>query len=73
VTRECDNDDCDYETYVNDDGRPRVRWIHVEGCEGPVPFDELREENAPRDSFLAYLEARMPGIRSVKGPELTES
>jgi hypothetical protein len=58
VPRECDNDNCDYETYVDGEGRPRARWVHAEECEGPVPFEELRVKDAPEGSFLAYLEAR---------------
>lgn len=30
--RECDNDDCDYVSYVDDNGQPRVRWEHVAEC-----------------------------------------
>lgn len=53
LPRECDNDDCDYETGVDDSGKPRAWWVHVAPCEGPVAFrapDEVHPE-----SFLAFL------------------
>jgi hypothetical protein len=32
LPRECDNDDCDYEAYIDDLGRPRIKWVHAEDC-----------------------------------------
>lgn len=55
MTRECDNDDCDYETYVDSEGRAKVRWIHVGRCEGMVEFRPPSAREAHPDSFLAYL------------------
>lgn len=53
IPRECDNDDCDYETVQGADGRPRLQWVHVAKCEGPVQFDY--PANVPPGSFAAYL------------------
>lgn len=55
MTRECDNDNCDYETYVDSNGSPRARWVHVPEC---VPMDDLpitKPGEAPKGSFLEYL------------------
>lgn len=32
LPRECDNDECDYETYVDGNGVPRAKWVHVPDC-----------------------------------------
>lgn len=59
IPRECDNDDCDYETYVDANGNPQVRWEHDESCDGPVELisgDELRARaKAAPTSFLAWI------------------
>lgn len=57
MLRECDNDSCDYETYVDDGGRPRARWQHVADCPGPPKFD-LYDDVPPSGSFLEYLLGR---------------
>lgn len=54
--RECDNDDCDYETYVDGNGNPQVRWVHFDGCDGPVKFQMPTE--IPKGSFLEFLTGR---------------
>jgi hypothetical protein len=61
LPRECDNDDCDYYTYVDGEGRGRARWEHVEGCEGPVNFESEIPATAPEGSFLAYMQGRGKG------------
>lgn len=38
--RECDNDDCEQEPYVGDDGVARVRWNHVPECEPSSSGDD---------------------------------
>ena len=59
MVRECDNDDCDYETYVDASGHPRVRWEHADLCEGspaPLDADRLKAVAATHPhSFLAFL------------------
>ncbi len=57
LPRECDNDDCDYETHIGGDGVPRLVWEHVPGCSG-LSLPELDTSNVPDGSFLAYLMAR---------------
>lgn len=52
LPRECDNDDCDYETY-DDNGVGRARWIHVPPCEGPMDFGPPTVEQVR--AFLAFL------------------
>ncbi len=58
MTRECDNDDCDYVTYVDDAGHPRVRWEHVSSCAGLVRYELPDPGDAPDGSFQAYLLGR---------------
>lgn len=55
MARECDNDDCDYETSADDSGRPRVRWVHVGDCGGLRPFEPPYPGDIPPGSFLEYL------------------
>lgn len=55
MPRECDNDDCEYETFVDDKGRGRARWVHAEECEGPVIFEREIVKDPPRGSFLAFM------------------
>jgi hypothetical protein len=55
--RECDNDDCDYEQEVGDDGVPRNVWVHVDGCKG-LDLPEFDSGSAPDGSFEAYLQGR---------------
>ena len=55
LPRECDNDDCDYETFVDAEGRARAQWVHVSECEGLVPVDPQIVKNAPKGSFLAFM------------------
>lgn len=59
VVRECDNDNCEYETGVGPDGRPRVWWVHVPECDGPVNFtgDSVMPEE--------YKLARASGFRRM--------
>jgi hypothetical protein len=38
LPRECDKDNCDYETGVDSAGRARAWWVHVPPCNGPVDF-----------------------------------
>jgi hypothetical protein len=57
LPRECDNDACDEEVVVGEDGVPRNVWVHASECDGlvlpPLPHpDEVR-----KGSFLAYLMA----------------
>lgn len=52
--RECDNDNCEWETRIDDNGVPRVWWRHVAECE-PV-YDLPVTKPAPKGSFLEYLE-----------------
>lgn len=61
LPRECDDDRCDYETYVDGNGVGRARWVHDPECEGPVDFESRIPDNAPDGSFLAYLEGRGKG------------
>lgn len=63
IPRECDNDDCDYETGVDGAGRPRARWVHDPACEGPVEF--VPPTDVPDGSFLAYLAERSPAVRRM--------
>lgn len=56
--RECDNDNCDYETYVDDCGHGRARWIHVPECGGRVEFNPPDPDSVPEGSFAAYLMGR---------------
>lgn len=63
LPRECDNDDCDYETGVDSNGRPFARWVHHHTCDGPVEF-ELPTEVRP-GSFLEYLVERSPAVRRM--------
>lgn len=58
MLRECDNDSCDYETYVDAEGRARARWDHVEGCEGFPPLDPEIVKNPRPGSFLAFMLGR---------------
>ena len=30
--RECDNDNCEWESYVDSNGVARVKWVHVAEC-----------------------------------------
>jgi hypothetical protein len=53
--RECDNDDCDYVTGVDDNGVAFIRWEHVLGCEGPVEYALPRPEDVRKGSFLDFL------------------
>jgi hypothetical protein len=55
LPRECDNDNCDYETFVGDDGIARAQWAHVPECEGPVSIDPGIVKNPPPGSFLAFM------------------
>lgn len=56
--RECDNDDCDYETGVDDNGVPYARWEHVEGCDGLPVYTPPNPEDVRPGSFLAFLMGR---------------
>lgn len=58
MVRECDNDDCDYETDVDSEGRPYVRWVHIGGCPGLVEYQPPDPESIPGGSFAEYLLAR---------------
>lgn len=53
MLRECDNDSCDYDTYVNGDGVPRARWVHVPECVGPVEYEIPNPGQVSSNSFLA--------------------
>lgn len=57
--RECDNDECEYETGVNETGQAHAWWVHAEDCAGPPePLDhaELTARAAAQPtSFLAML------------------
>lgn len=59
MMRECDKDDCEYETCVINE-RPRVIWKHTVECLESSP---TREENpeclSDWDSRLAYRLGRM--------------
>lgn len=39
LPRECDNDDCDYETGVRN-GHPQAWWVHVCSPESRIPAME---------------------------------
>lgn len=56
IPRECDNDDCDYETY-DAGGQGRARWVHVPSCPGPAEVPDLGTlmDNAREGSFLEYM------------------
>ena len=32
IPRDCDSDDCDYETFHDGQGQPYLKWVHVPGC-----------------------------------------
>lgn len=52
--RECDNDDCDYETGVID-GEAKIWWVHVDGCEGLVQYEPPAPEDVRPGSVADFL------------------
>jgi len=54
IPRECDNDDCDYETGVRA-GVPTAWWVHSEKCAGPVDFTPTTNNSIDGSSFLSFL------------------
>jgi hypothetical protein len=52
LPRECDNDDCDYETGIRN-GQPAAWWVHVNGCKGladwlfDTPYEPWNVPNTP--------------------------
>ncbi len=53
IPRECDNDDCDYDE--------TGRWVHVLGCDGPMPpISPQRMEE-----IRAYAEAHPNSIAAM--------
>ena len=52
--RECDNDDCDYETGVVD-GEAKAWWVHVPECAGLKAFQPPRPEDVKSGTFLDFL------------------
>jgi hypothetical protein len=55
IPRECENDACDEETVVGDDGVPRTVWVHGPECDGLVLPAPVNPADVPERSFLAYL------------------
>jgi hypothetical protein len=56
IPRQCDNDDCDYETGIDPDtGRAQAWWIHAESCSGPVELPPIDPSTIPPSSFAAFL------------------
>lgn len=57
MLRECDNDDCEYETGVRN-GRPAVWWVHVPECidspEARLPVMPERHVTEFRAFLLGY-------------------
>lgn len=53
IPRECDNDDCDYETGVRN-GRPMAWWVHVSPCAGPVSFGQTNSNSIDERDSLAF-------------------
>lgn len=54
IPRECDNDDCDYETGVRD-GVPRAWWVHVPGCQPLESRAPGTPEVIDNRSFLSFM------------------
>lgn len=48
IPRECDNDDCDYDTNTNG----RLQWYHDPDCQ---PFRPDHTPSASRSTFLEHI------------------
>lgn len=59
LPRECDNDECDYDTYVDGQGRAGARWEHAPGCRASAGgVDGTDSAFGSGENRTAYMEAR---------------
>lgn len=59
LPRECDNDDCDYDSHVDGRGRAGARWEHAPECRASVPAVEQTDSVfGTEENRIAYEEAR---------------